>query len=228
MSVFASARHRRTFVLVAGVALLGVAGLSLLVGQYLPFLTNGAELRAFVDGYGAFAPLVFVGLQAGQVLLAPIPGQLTGFVSGYLFGGFLGTVYSLVGVTIGSTIAFWLSRRYGRPFVERVLRAEVMDRFDAFVDQAGLLSLFVMFLLPGLPDDALCFVGGLTEIDLWKLVAIMMVGRLPGYVLVNVSGASLATGDLRLAVALVLVVVGFTVWGVVRREQIITAVQQLG
>ncbi|WP_245708203.1 TVP38/TMEM64 family protein [Halobacterium jilantaiense] len=199
------------------------AGLYLLVRQHLPFLTNGDELRAFVAGYGVLAPLVFIGLQAAQVLIAPVPGQITAFVSGYLFGGVLGTIYSLIGVTIGSAIAFWLSRRYGRPFVESVIQDDIMKRFDAFVDKAGLPSLFALFLVPGLPDDILCFVSGLTDIPLWKLITVMFLGRAPAYVLVNVSGASLADNNLSLTVALLIVVLGFSAWGVLRRDEIMDA-----
>lgn len=228
MDIFDSVESRRRFVIAAAGVLVVSGGLYLLVREYLPFLTSSNELRAFVAGYGVLAPLVFIGLQAAQVLLAPIPGQVTGFVSGYLFGGLLGTIYSLVGVTIGSSLAFWLSRRYGRPFVENVIHEDVMQRFDAFVDEAGLLSLFVMFLIPGLPDDILCFMGGLTDIELWKLITVMFVGRVPAYVLINVSGSSLADNNLSLAVVLLLVMLGFSVWGFLRRDRIMDRLKQLG
>ncbi|GAB7093316.1 TVP38/TMEM64 family protein [Halolamina litorea] len=223
MQVFESRPDRNRFLIAAVGVLVGFGVLYMLVRQYLPFLTDGDELRAFVDGYGVLAPLVFVVLHAAQVVVAPIPGQLTGFVSGYLFGGFLGTVYSMVGVTIGSAIAFLLSRRYGRPFVESVVRTDVVDRFDAFVDDAGLLSLFVLFLIPGFPDDVLCFVGGLTDIDIRKLIAITVVGRAPGYILVNVSGASLANGDRRLTIVLLFLLTGVSAWAYVRRDRIMDA-----
>jgi len=77
--------------------------------QYYPTTGQliGAELRAFVAGYGALSPLVFIGFQAAQLSIAPITGQITAFVSDYLFGGILRTIYDLIGVTIGSAIAFW-------------------------------------------------------------------------------------------------------------------------
>lgn len=221
MHVFESKRRRRQFVVAAvAVVLLGV-GLAHLVRTQIPYLTSTTELRAAVAGFGPLAPLAFIGLLAAQVVLAPIPGHAMGFVSGYLFGSVLGTVYSLVGITIGSAIAFWLSRRFGRPFVERVIREDLLERFDAFVAKTGLLGLFVVFLLPGLPDDLLCFVGGLTDIDLWKLVAIALVGRAPAFVLANVTGSSLASGDLGLTVLLGLLFLAGAVWGFLRRDWIL-------
>jgi uncharacterized membrane protein YdjX (TVP38/TMEM64 family) len=221
-SVFESRAARRRFVAAAVAVVTAVVGLWLFVQAYLPMLADGAALRRFVDGYGVLAPLVFVALQAAQVVVAPIPGQVTAFASGYLFGSVRGTIYSLVGVTIGSAVAFWLSRRYGRPFVASVVREDLLVRFDAFVEEAGGVSLFVIFLVPGLPDDIICFVGGLTDIDLPKLVVISFFGRLPAYVLVNVSGSGLASGDLRLtAVTLLILLVG-SAWGFLNRERLLT------
>lgn len=222
MKLFQSPAARRRFLVAAVFVVAAVVGLWLFVRACLPMLTDGAALRRFVDGYGVLAPLVFVAVQAIQVVVAPIPGQVTAFTGGYLFGSVLGTAYSLVGVTIGSAVAFWLSRRYGRPFVAGVVQADLLARFDAFVEHAGIGSLFVIFLVPGLPDDVLCFVGGLTDIDLPKLVVISFFGRLPAYLLVNVSGSGLATGDLRLTVVTLLLLLVCSAWGFLNRDRLLT------
>ncbi|AQL42289.1 hypothetical protein BV210_05980 [Halorientalis sp. IM1011] len=225
-SVFESRAARRRFVAAAALLVLAVAGLWLFVREYLPILTDSGALRRFVEEWGVFAPVVFVAVQAIQVVVAPIPGQVTAFASGYLFGSVLGTVYSMVGVTIGSAIAFWLSRRYGRPFVASVVRDDLLARFDGFVDEAGTVSLFLIFLVPGLPDDVLCFVGGLTDIDLWKLVTISFLGRLPAYVLVNVSGSGLAEENVRLTAVTLLVLFAGSVWGILNRDRLLSWVAE--
>jgi uncharacterized membrane protein YdjX (TVP38/TMEM64 family) len=224
MAIFESRAARRSALLAALAVVAALGGLVVLVRTYAPFLTSGAAFRAFVAGYGVYAPLAFVTLQVLQVLLAPIPGQVTGFASGYLFGAFWGSVYSILGIAIGSTLAFWLSRRFGRPFVERVVDADALARFDGIAARAGLPGLFVVFLVPGLPDDVLCFVGGLTDIDLRKLVAVAVVGRTPAFVLVNVSGAGFADGNLRVAVLALLLLVASTAWGYYNRDWLLELV----
>jgi len=218
MPIFESRADRRVALGAAVAAVVVFAGLVVLVRAYAPFLTSGAAFREFVASYGVYAPLVFVVLQALQVVLAPIPGQVTGFASGYLFGAFWGSVYSLTGIAIGSTAAFWLSRRYGRPFVERVVDDDTLARFDGVAARAGLPGLFVVFLVPGLPDDVVCFVGGLTDIDLSKLVAVAIVGRAPAFVLVNVSGAGFADGNRGVAVLALAFLLGATLWGYHNRD----------
>ncbi|WP_135828312.1 TVP38/TMEM64 family protein [Halorussus halobius] len=222
MNVFESPAARRRVGLAVVAVLAGFAALVALVRTYAPFLTNAAALREFVAGFGALAPVTFVALQALQVVVAPIPGQVTGLVSGYLFGSVWGSVYSLVGLAIGSFVAFWLSRRYGRPFVETVISDDALARFDEFVAGAGLGGLFVVFLVPGLPDDAVCFVAGLTDVDLWKLVVLALVGRAPAYVVVNVSGASFADENVLAAVILLVVLAVSSIWGLVNRDRILS------
>jgi uncharacterized membrane protein YdjX (TVP38/TMEM64 family) len=212
--VFASAAARRRFLLHAAVAVCLVVGVVVLVRDRLSVVTDAATLRAYVRGFGALAPLVLIGLQALQVVVAPVPGQVLAAVAGYLFGPWWGTLYNMLGIALGSTVAFWLSRRYGRAYVERTVDSQALSTFDTFVQRRGLLALFVLFLIPGLPDDVICFLGGLTPIPLRKLVLVAIVGRAPAFFLVNVAGALVASGNLRaagvlLAVVALLALVGY-------------------
>lgn len=95
---------------------------------------------------------------------------------------------------IGSVIAFGLSKRYGRPYVERMLHPDIIERFDGFIDTVGLPGLFVFVVIPGLPDDAVCLLGGLTRGRVVTFLGIMTFGRLPEIALLTVAGKGLATG----------------------------------
>jgi len=89
-------------------------------------------------------------------------------------------------------VVFVLASRFGRPFVEEVLAPETLGTFDEFVRDHGTVALFVVFLLPGLPDDAVCLMAGITRAPLVRLLAVSLVGRFPGYLVFNVAGAGLA------------------------------------
>jgi hypothetical protein len=58
--------------------------------------------------------------KAGQVIAAPVPGEVTGFLGGYLFGTFFGVLFSTIGLSLGSYIAtedftFWWAQESSRP-----------------------------------------------------------------------------------------------------------------
>ncbi|MDS0294052.1 TVP38/TMEM64 family protein [Halogeometricum luteum] len=197
--LFASAAARRAALVRLGLLAAVVAAAALAVRAYAPFLLDPEWIRSAVAGLGPYAAPAFVLVQALQVIFAPIPGQALGVVGGYLFGVAAGTAYSMLGVLAGSAVVFALARRYGRPFVERVVADDVLDRFDAFAESHGVVGLFVVFLLPTFPDDAVCALAGLTGIRLRTFLALVLVGRLPTFVLVALAGDEFASG--RAAVA---------------------------
>ena len=227
MRVFSSRADRRRGILFALLVVLAFVGLYLAVRRYAPFVFNAAELRVWIAQFGIFAPLVFVLIQATQVVVAPIPGQVVALVAGYLFGPLWGTVYSLTGVLIGSTVAFSLAKRYGRTFVVDILHEDVVARFDDFVDTVGIPGLFAFVIIPGLPDDAICFLSGLTKWRLRTFISVIAVGRLPAYVVTVYAGGELASGRFVQGLALIGVVIVLSAVGYYKQEAVRDLVQRL-
>jgi len=153
------------------------------------------KAKEYVLSFGNWAPIIFILLIAAQVLLAPIPGQVAGLAGGYIFGAFLGVVYSIIGLIIGSFIAFYLSRKFGRPFVEKMVNQKTIEKFDNLVKNNGTFTLFIIYLLPALPDDAVSLLAGLTKIKIRNLILISTIGRLPGFIVLSVVGAGLASNN---------------------------------
>jgi len=220
MKVFSSRADRWHTLLLAVAVIAAFVGLYLGVRRYAPFVFDAQALRTWIAGFGIFAPLVFIVLQATQVVVAPIPGQVVALVAGYLFGPVYGTIYSLTGVLIGSAVAFSLAKRYGRSFVERVIADEVIDRFDAFVERVGVPGLFAFVIIPGLPDDAICFLSGLTTWRLRTFIAVIAVGRLPAYVITVYAGGEFAGGRFRTGIALVAFVIVVSAVGYYKQEAV--------
>lgn len=148
-------------------------------------------LKAWFEGWGPVAVWVFLGVQFLQVVVAPIPGQLTGMVGGFVFGFWRGLLLNVLGNALGSLTAMLLTRLFGervmRPFVPQRIQA----RFDDTMHQGGLGNFFMLYLLPGMPKDAICFMAGLTRFPVWKLMLANTLGRLPGLVVLTFTGAAI-------------------------------------
>ncbi len=178
--------------LMVGAALLGalIAPLILWRPQIAALFARRAHLVAALRGAGAWGPAVLIGLYVGQVLVAPIPGQAINFAAGYLYGLGPGLVYSWIGAVVGSAAAMGLARLAGRPLVVRLLGPGPVERLDRLAAGRGLGFFFLIFLLPGLPDDAACFLAGLTRLPLALLIAAAALGRLPGIAFAVWAGTS--------------------------------------
>ncbi len=162
-------------------------------GEFFRLLRQQERIRQWLAGFGPLAPVASVGLNALQVLLAPVPGQVIGLANGYLFGVFWGTVYSLLGVTLGSALAMGLGRWLGRPAVERLVDGEKLARWDRITRRRGPLFFFLIFVLPLLPDDVTCFLIGLSPLSLPYILGLATIGRLPGLIVASWLGAHAAS-----------------------------------
>ncbi|MCL4500787.1 MAG: TVP38/TMEM64 family protein [Deltaproteobacteria bacterium] len=160
------------------------------------FLMDDKEkVTAFLKKAGPAAPLTFMVTQVLQVVFAPIPGEATGFIGGYLFGVPLGMLYSTIGLTVGSMSAFLLGRLLEVKFVARVVSRGTLDKFDFLMERQGALIAFFLFVVPGFPKDYLCFILGLSTMD-WRLFFLMStVGRLPGTLMLTLQGAHVYRGN---------------------------------
>jgi uncharacterized membrane protein YdjX (TVP38/TMEM64 family) len=116
---------------------------------------------------------------------------------------------STVGLTLGSFLAFALSRAFGRPLVEKLVDGSVIRRFECFLECKGTFPIFMLFLLPGFPKDYLCFILGLGHLTTLEFLALSSVGRLFGTVLLTMGGGFIRYheyGKLSILVCLAVVV----------------------
>jgi uncharacterized membrane protein YdjX (TVP38/TMEM64 family) len=179
----------KTIILVALVALgMGLTYLFIEHNLYTLFIDKHRALR-FIRSFGPYSWFIFIVLQILQVVLPPIPGDVTGIIGGWLYGSVLGTVYSTIGLTIGSCLAFLLARTFGLPFVEKALKAEKIQKYDHFMTHQGAMISFVLFLIPGFPKDFLCYIMGLSHMSLLEFVLVSTFGRLFGTILLSVIGS---------------------------------------
>ena len=152
-------------------------------------LYNRYELKRFILSFGAYSPLAYILLQIIQVIVAPIPGGAIEFLGGYLFGVKAGFIYSMIGLILGSWAAFSLARIFEKMAVEKFVSERTRKKFDYLVEHEGVILSFILFLLPGFPKDALCYILGLTPMHLGIFLIISTIGRIPGTLIATLQGA---------------------------------------
>lgn len=189
-------------------------------GPLTRLLTNRDELIAAVRSWGIFGPLLYVSLQVIQTIVAPIPGQIVGSIGGFIFGPW-GILWTSIGTLLGCYIVFKISKRFGRRFIEKIFKPSAIARFDFIINsKSAAVVLFLVFLLPGFPDDIVCYIAGLTTLPIRKLMVILLLGRLPLIIVTNYLGSGITTNlEGVIIVSIVAVVLlGLGLW---QRERIL-------
>lgn len=179
---------------------------------YYGIFTDREQIKAFVTSFGTGAPVIFILVQILQVLLAPFPGEATGFIGGFLFGATKGFLYSTIGLTVGSLINFSIGRFLGKKFVRKLIPPAQLERMDNLVRHQGVIVLFGLFVFPGFPKDYLCLFLGLSAIPLKIFIILTAIGRMPGTLMLSLQGSYIfeqSYGWFALAVSVCLVLIFF-------------------
>jgi len=164
-------------------------------------------LKHTLREWGVLAPVIFIGLQALQVIIAPIPGDLTGILGGYLFGLWGGLFYSTIGLTVGSVAAFAVGRWLGARCVQKLVNPDIWRKMGFIVEAEGAILCFIIFLVPGLPKDVTCYIFGLSPMPFWVFAVVSTLGRFPGTWVLSAQGARTASGDYLQVILLTAIVV---------------------
>lgn len=170
------------------------------------FAENPEQFRAWVDSYGNWSRVVFLGIVVLQVLVAFIPGEAIELAAGYAFGILEGTILSMAGIVIGSWIIFILVRKFGIKVVEVFFDQKKISevRFLNTSKKTKVLS-FLLMLIPGTPKDFLSYFAGLTQLTLKQWLLIVVIARFPSVLTSTVTGA--AAGEEQYGLAIIMLII---------------------
>ncbi|MBQ3234524.1 MAG: TVP38/TMEM64 family protein, partial [Clostridia bacterium] len=162
---------------------LALISFSLLVMYFLKISGVGdkidsvEDLRNYVASFGYLAIVIYVIVNILQVVLLPIPGFISVGTGVALFGPLKTAVFSLLGILIGSFMAFFIGKVLGYRVVKWIVGKETLDKWLNSVKNKDKIILTFMFLFPFFPDDVLCFVAGLSSMSTGYFVIMITVCR---------------------------------------------------
>ena len=169
----------KTTIIICLCALLATSAFFLLRGWVGGDFRSMDSLRAYIDSFGVWAPVVLMLIQMCLTIL-PVCTSFTGcVVGGALFGAAGGFWTNYIGISAGSIIAFVLAKRCGIALVNRMLP---MEKYTSYIEKINRSKsypklLFLAILLPMAPDNFLCYFSGLVDMPVRKFVAIILAAK---------------------------------------------------
>jgi uncharacterized membrane protein YdjX (TVP38/TMEM64 family) len=158
------------------------------VEQFTP--TN---VKQFILGFGALAPIVFVAIYGARAVILVIPVGVMSLAGGLAFGKWWGTLFILMGATLGSCLSFLVARYFGRGFMESFewLHKGRIKQFDDKAADNGFKLIFFIRLVPLFQYDAVNFGAGLSKIKFRDFALASLIGMIPGGFINALLGSSL-------------------------------------
>lgn len=179
-------------------------------------------LEALVDSNLFLGIVVFLLLQVLQIVVALIPGAVIQILGGVLFGGFWGSVLCIFGTFLGEAAVFYVVRKLGMPLVEALIDSKGIKRLSFLQDTKKVeLAVFILFLIPVMPKDALTYIAPLTKIKASTFFILSITARAPSMIMSIVFGSSLGKGNFALAVILSIIIAVIGIACILYKDRVI-------
>ncbi len=148
---------------------------TVLVLVAIAWFVDVSSIKDWIAKAGVWGPLIFILLKVSTIVIAPLSGSPLYPLVGLLFGFWPGVLYVEIGDFLGYTIAFSISRFFGRRMVERLIAEKeegVLSRIVGHVStpKGFLHASLTLFAMP----ELLAYGAGLSRLQYWKFITIMM------------------------------------------------------
>lgn len=149
------------------------------------------QLKEYLLGFGAWAPIVSGFLMVLQSLFVPLPAMVITLANGLLFGTMWGALLSWSSAMMGAILCYYISRLFGRPVVEKLVGGRSLDMSDRFFRRYGKHAILIARLVPVISFDVVSYAAGLTTIGPWEFLLATGIGQLPATVVYSFLGQNM-------------------------------------
>ncbi|MBQ1251329.1 MAG: VTT domain-containing protein [Firmicutes bacterium] len=179
-------------------------------------------VEAFFEEYHGHSVAVYLIFQVLQIVICVIPGQALQVAAGYLFGFGMGYLWTILGAALGSVLTFYLSKLLGRDAMEMIFgERKIMEVLNSINSKRGVLALFVIYLIPGIPKDICTYAAGLSSIKIKPFLIVSLIGRTPAMMGSLLIGHQLMEGYYTGAIIVGVVAVVLFVLGLIFKDRMI-------
>lgn len=176
--------------------LAGIALIIFLIFQFTPLSISDftpTNIKNFILQFGIWAPIIFIAIYSLRGAILVIPVGVMSLAGGLAFGKWLGTIYILIGATLGASLSFMIARYFGRQFIESFgwLHKGKIKSFDEGTQKHGFRMMLFIRLIPLFQYDAVNFGAGLSKMKFRDYVLATFIGMIPGGFINATLGSSL-------------------------------------
>lgn len=190
--------------------------------RYFYIFKDPLMIKKMIMTYGKYGIVIFFLLQIIQVVVFFIPGEIIQIAGGYIYGTFWGSFISILGITFGSLIVFILSKRFGKPLVDRIIPEQNIKRFRGIWKSEKInIIVFIIYLLPGMPKDAMAYICGISNINFRDFIIYSTIGRLPGIIISAYFGYNVNSGNKEVLILISILMAILFLIGILKGDKII-------
>ncbi|MFD2612296.1 TVP38/TMEM64 family protein [Paenibacillus gansuensis] len=160
------------------------------------------DIRTWILSFGRAAPVLYILIYAIRPLIL-FPASILSLTGGLAFGPVWGTVYTIIGATLGAVLSFWLARVLGTTLLRG--RLAKWGKLEPQLREKGFFYILLLRLIPIFPFDLVSYAAGISKVRFSAFVLGTLLGIIPGTFAYNFLGSSFLQGKMLYVIAAVVV-----------------------
>lgn len=184
--------------------------------SYLQFDT--IEIRDWILAFGLFAPVIYMFIYTVRPLIF-FPASILSIAGGLAFGALMGTIYTIIGATLGAVLSFIIARKLGRDITKKEWKGNAR-KIQEQMENNGILYVLLFRFLPILNFDLISYLAGISKVRLSSFFFGTLIGIIPGTFAYNFLGSSIISGNPKILITAITVFVALTIVPILIRKQL--------
>lgn len=146
--------------------------------SFLININNNFSFEQILESYGNKAIFIYFIVSFLQPIILPLPEPVTIIAGSSVLGMFNGAFFGFLGTLLGIITMYFFVRVTGTKFIDKFINNQYIERFNKYIKRNELIVVLFLFILPILPDEAICIGAGLTNINPYKFISIATIAKL--------------------------------------------------
>jgi len=198
--------------LIAAVIILAIIWLSRSV-----FEVDANSIRNWISSFGLWAPLIYIVVYTVRPLIF-FPASVLSIAGGLAFGAWMGTIYTIIGATLGALLSFYVASTLGKSLVKKQWSGNAA-KIQSQMEQNGFLYVLLFRLIPVINFDVISYLAAIAKVRFSSFALATVIGIIPGTFAYNFLGSSFVSGNPKIIAFAVAVFIVLTVVPILIRNR---------
>ena len=181
------------------------------------FEVDANDLRSWILSFGLWAPAMYIVIYTVRPLIF-FPASVLSIAGGLAFGAWLGTLYTIIGATMGAMLSFYVAKTFGKSLVRKEWTGKA-GKVQSQMEQSGFFYVLLFRLIPFINFDLISYAAAFAKVRFTSFALATLIGIIPGTFAYNFLGSSFVSGNPKIILLAVVVFVILTVVPIVIRNR---------
>lgn len=181
------------------------------------FDVEAEDIRSWILSFGLWAPVVYIIVYTIRPLIF-FPASVLSIAGGLAFGAWMGTLYTIIGATLGAMLSFLVAKSVGKSIATKDWTGNAA-KFQKQMEQNGFLYVLLFRLIPVINFDLISYMAAIAKVRFTSFALATLIGIIPGTFAYNFLGSSFVSGNPKIIAAAVVVFIILTVVPIVIRNR---------